>query len=562
MREDLTRPSTTVRDINGAADGREHPAEAPSPARLAWLRTVPLLVLVLTLLHGALLAMFTVLYPPYIGPDEPQHVDMAFALTRSVEWPAPGERALSLGVARTSDPFYRRGARRRVGPYLERDAVPRGGRPSLCALGGNAPSPTPPRYPNQMVQHAPLYYAIEAAVLKVAPGECAWPYDRLVWLMRGVSALLLLPLPLLAWATTRRIAGEGPVAQAAAALPLAVPGLIRVGALVNNDDLLILLGALLGLLLAGVVTGDLRRRTAALVGVVLAAALLTKFNAVIFAPVIVAAYAVAWWRGRGPLPWRQLLIVGGLSLLGAWWWLRNLILYGALQPHGWSGWALRDFESHGSIGQSHPFDSFWPVFVRLLERRFWSALGVIDRPELPWIVIRGLTVLLLVGVLAALVHGRARGGRASLAVLAAPAVLAFLALGLWDWLYYARVGLRGGIQGRYTYPALPPLVAVVAVGYGGLLGRFRRLLPLLACVLALGVQLFALRAILRSFWLPSPSGDRLTDLRVAFGALLAWSPWPPAATLAPFVLAAVLGLGAVAVATLVAVRTGAAPAAG
>jgi small subunit ribosomal protein S36 len=554
MRERLTEPSATVGDRHGTAGPSEPAASASPPARLARLRAVPPLVWALTLLHGALLVMFTVLYPPYIGPDEPQHVDMAVALTRSLAWPGPGERALALGVARTSDPFYNRGFRRRVGPYLEGDAVPRGERPSLCSAGGYAPSPTPPRYPNQMVQHGPLYYAIGAAVLKAAPGECGWPFDRLVWLLRGVSVLLVLPLPLLAWATARRLAGDGPVAQAAAALPLAVPGLTRVGALVNNDNLVILLGALLGLLLAGVVTGDRRLRTAALIGAALAAALLTKFNAVVFVPAVVAAYAVGWWRDRGPPPWRQLLLAGGVSLLGAWWWLRNLVVYGAVQPHGWSGWALRDFESHGSIGQSHPFDGFWPVYLRLLERRFWSALGLIDRPELPWAAIHGLTALLLLGILAALLLGRARGGRAGLAVLVAPAALVFFALGLWDWRYYARTGLRAGIQGRYTYPALAPLAAVVAVGYGGLFGRFRRLLPLLACLLGLGVQLLALRAVVRSFWTPSPGGDRLTDVREASAALLAWSPWPAGATLAPFVLAALLGLAALLAAAVVATR--------
>jgi hypothetical protein len=528
------------------APGEATPSGSPR-ARWARLRTVPLLVWVLTLFQGALMLTFTLIYPPYLGLDEPQHVDMAFALTRSVEWPGPGERALSLGIARTSGPFYGRGARL-VGPYLEGEAVPRGARPSLCALGGNAPTATPPALPNQMVQHPPLYYAIEAVVLEVAPDECDWQYDRLVWLLRGVSALLLLPLPLLAWATTRRLAGDGPVAQAAAAMPLLVPGLMRVGASVNNDDLLVLLGGILGLLLAGVVTGDLRRRTAVLVGAVVAAALLTKFNAVVFVPVAVAAYAVAWRRSRGPLPWRQVLIVGGVSLLGAWWWLRNRLLYGSFQLNGLGEEGASRVDARGSLGQSHPFDTFWPLFRRWMEGRFWSALGVIDRPALPGTLIRVLTLLVLAGVLAALIHGRARGGRAGLAVLAAPMLLSIAGVGLSTWLYYARTGLPAAIQGRYLYPAFLPLAAVVAVGYGGLLGRYRRLLPLLVCLLALWVQQLAVRIVMRSFWTPSPSGDRLTDARAAFDALLAWSPWPAAPTLLPFALTAVLGLAVLAAA--------------
>jgi hypothetical protein len=98
MRERLTEPSTTVGDQHGTAGPSEPAASASPPGRLARLRTVPPLVWVLTLLHGTLLVMFTVLYPPYIGPDEPQHVDMAVALTRSLAWPGPGERALALGA--------------------------------------------------------------------------------------------------------------------------------------------------------------------------------------------------------------------------------------------------------------------------------------------------------------------------------------------------------------------------------------------------------------------------------------------------------------------------------
>jgi small subunit ribosomal protein S36 len=531
--------------LTEAPDTAPEEAIPPASPRARWvrLRTVPTLVWLLTLFQGALLLVFTFLYPPYLGLDEPQHVDMAFGLTRSLQWPGPGERPLTLGIARTSDLFYGRDSRRFAAPYGEREAIPRGERPSPCSLGGYAPAP-PGRLPNQMVQHPPLYYALGAAVLKVAPGECAWPYDRLVWLLRSVSVVLLLPLPLLAWATTRRLAGDGPVAQAAAAMPLTVPAMIRGGASVNNDALLVLLGGVLGLLLAMVLTGDRRLRTAALVGAALAAAMLTKFNGVVFIPVTVAAYAVAWWRGRGPLPWRQLLIAGGVSLLGVWWWLHNRLLYGSFQIDGFGEEAARRIEARGSVGQSHPFKTFWPYFHKWMEARIWSALGIIDRPSLPGTVIRALTLLVLAGVLVALVHGRARGGRAALAVLVAPMILSLAGVGLTTWLYFARTGLPAAIQGRYVHPALLPLFAVVAVGYGGLLGRYRRLLPLLVCALAFVVELLALRVILRSYWVSFRSGDRLADIRAAFEALLAWSPWPAGPTLVPFVLAAALGLAA------------------
>lgn len=503
------------------------------------------------LLHAALLACYALLYPPYVAFDEPQHVDMVVAIAEDGEYPAPAERELALGVAQSSDTVY--SGNRLRGPYTEQNAVPRDERRSLTEYGGLEPAPTPPRYPNQMTQHPPAYYGLVAVVAELVPGEQDWAYDRTVALLRLTSALLLAPLPLLLWLGARRLLGDGPPAVAASALPLLVPGMTRTGGSVNNDVLVMLVAGALLVLLARVVTGDLRLRTAAGVGAVCAVALLTKGTAM---PVLVAvplAYAVGWRRSGTRLPWRQLVVVGSVAMLGGWWWVRNLVSYGALQPSGYGP------EAEAAIEATAPpppwtFDRWWPHFERL-EGRFWSALGMIDIPAaLPVWTVRALTVVAVVAIVFALVAGSdLAGGRWTALVLLTPFVLLFVALFRTTLSAYLDNGLPAGIQGRYLYGGAVIAAPVVAAGLATALGPLRRFSAVAVVAVGVGVQALAVAAVLRGFYLPGDrSVDRLNNLRAAADNLSAWSPFPPGATVVPFVLAAVLALAALAAAALTA----------
>lgn len=503
----------------------------------------------IVLLHAALLACYALLYPPYVAFDEPQHVDMVVAIAEDGEYPAPAERELALGVAQSSDTVY--GGKQLRGPYTAENAVPRDERRSLTEYGGTEPAPTPPRYPNQMTQHPPAYYGLVAVVAELVPGEQDWAFDRAVVLFRLASALLLAPLPLLLWLGARRLLGDGPPAVSAAALPLLVPGMTRTGGSVNNDVLVMIVSAALLVLLARVLTGDLSRRTAAGVGAVCAVALLTKGTAM---PVLVAvplAYAVGWRRTGARLPCQQLAVVGAVASLGGWWWVRNLVTYGALQPSGYGP------EAEAAIEATAPpppwtVDRWWPHFERL-EGRFWSALGMIDIPSaLPEWTVRALTVAAVVAIVFALVAGSdLAGGRWTALVLLTPFVLLFVALVETTLSAYLDNGLPAGIQGRYLYGGAVILAPVVAAGAATALGRLRRFQAIGVVAAGVGVQALAVGAVLRGFYLPGDrSVDRLNNLREAADNLAAWSPFPPGVTALPFVLAAVLALAALAAAAL------------
>lgn len=514
---------------------------------LGWVRSVPRAVWAICGCYLALLFCYALLYPPYLGFDEPQHVDMTVALRHDpLRWPDPGERVMSEGVARSSDAITRSVPAPKIGPYAASAVPSRADRPTLVDLGGNQPSTTPGRLPNQMVQHPPLHYALGAFALAVLPRSESLAYDQVVGLLRLLCVLMTAPLPLLCWAATHRLTGSAQTAAAAAAVPLGVPGLARNGASFNNDNLLVPLIGLLTVLLVRIMTGDVRRRTGLLAGLTLGAALLTKGTALPLVPLVPLAYAVAWRRHRQPFPWQPALAALGASALGGWWWLRNLVVYGVVQVNGLGSTA--PLAEAGAPPGPHRLGT-WLRFVEGgYDWRFWSALGYIDSPGLPFRLARALTLAVLVVVGVALV--RTRRDRPVLAVLLLPLLLSSVVLGLTSWLHFRRTGVVAAIQARYVYSGVTGLAVVVAVGLTALAERGRRWLPLGVLVGALALQATAIHAVLIGLWVPPGSAAGTGRYLAAGRAVAGWSPWPGAVTGAVFASAA--GLTVIAVSATVA----------
>ena len=493
----------------------------------------PLLVWALLGLHVAIMIMCSILYPATYGYDEPQHVDMAYAYSKSLHLYAPAERRVAEGVARTQKgPGF---PPRRAFPDVA--VRPRDQRPSFDAQGGN--HQLQGGLPNQQVQHPPLYYLAGAAVLHV-PGVGGLHYDQQIWLLRMLSVLALAPLPLLAWATARALLGPGPPALVAAALPVSVPGLSRIGASFTNDSLLILLGAVVLWLLARVLGGDLRVRTGALLGGALIAALLTKGFALVLPPVVLAGYLVAAveHRRRAILP---ALVALGLSGIGLLWWVRNLVLYGAVQPNGWGPEAYARI-----VGPPRPGGSlvtFLHGFAYRLGLRIWGGIGLPEKPRLAiqlcfgWAFV--LILLIAVGILVS------RGRRWSLVLLCLPAVLTTLVVASESWsLFHTHGGKLVAVQGRYLYVGLTGLGVAAAAGLVRIVPRtWARWLPGVVVVLAVATQVWAWRTLTQAWWVPGAARGRLGPaVRGAVDGLAEWSPFPAVPTFAPFVAAAVLAV--------------------
>src|ERR1019366_2025417 len=218
-------------------------------------------------------------------------------------------------------------------PFITYVPLPRADRPSFNSLGGATSEPEPTSVPNQLAQHPPGYYALAAGVLDAVPGSANLSWDQTVGLLRLLDFLFLLPLPYICWAIARRVTRTR-VAVAAAFAPILLPAFERLGGSVNNDDLLILLTSVFLLQVAKAMDGDTRIRVAMTMGISLTLALLTKGFALVLPPVAVLAYLVAWRRNRMPFPQWPVRIVVLAGAIGGLWSLRNLNVYGSVQPAG------------------------------------------------------------------------------------------------------------------------------------------------------------------------------------------------------------------------------------
>ena len=274
---------------------------------------------------------------------------------------------------------------------------------------------------------------LSRSVTRVTGGLDAWPFDRFVSLLRLFDVLLLAPLPLLAYAVARRLGAAEHAGVAAAAFLLAIPELSHFGGIVNNDDLLILLFGVCTLLLARVMTGDLTAWTAVLTGAAGGLALFTKGFALVFPVWALLAYLVSpARRGNGRLIAGRLGIVGVTAFaFGGWWWLRNLVVYGTVQP------TLTTFPP---VPGFRP-DTWWWIrhFVQAMTERFWSWIGG-SGGRVPAPVFLLATAISLAGIAVAIWTASNARRRAVLAILLLPIVANIGIVALPAYRAYARSG--------------------------------------------------------------------------------------------------------------------------
>jgi hypothetical protein len=484
---------------------------------------VPRAVWLIVGLHGALLALYSVSFAPFRGPDEPQHTDLVRYVAAERDYPRYDERKLSVqiwnsfGIVRFDVPAVR-------SRDLPEDAAPpRPDRPGFEELG--PPEEVIADESNQLPSHPPLYYVLAASVDYGA--NQIWEemaFDQEVGLLRLLDALMVLPLPLLAWFTARRLGAGWNVGLAAAVAMLAVPQLHHIGASVTNDGLLNLLISVATLLVARIATGDRSWRVAVLVGLVSGLALLTKAFA-LFLPIwILMAFGVAvkrgWnWRAAAP---RAGLALGLAFVVGGWWWARNLLVFGQLQ----TGIKLLAPAPAGF----EPDVGWWlGRYFTLMPWRFWGSFGWLD-VNIPAVLAITATAVLLSAVFWGVLSGGTRRLELLLMLVPAAAIAAMVAIGAFQG--YLRTSFDEGLQGRYLFPGLVGLMVVAA-------WRLRwRWAPLAVLAVAGVMQLSALRTILSFYW-----GGANPVEEVA--SVVAWAPWHPAA----------LGVGAALALALVVLTT-------
>lgn len=501
-------------------------------------------VWLVVLLHLAVMLGQTAVFPNVRSPDERQHVDLILQVRQGDAWPWPGPGTTYLTQGVTAGGFVE--ADSLDGPLHladRQDVPPRGARPSYLDGGGSATMTTevPSEVPgapgtgsdvpvfNQLVQHPPLYYLLGAGVVALVPDWQHAPLDQVWLLLRWWNALLALPLPLLLFAAARRLRLAEPLPVAAALVPLVIPELTHLESAVNNDNLLVILGACATLLVVRVLTGDLSRRTAAVLGLVTMLALLTKGFALMFPLWILLAYLVAGYRHRERLreAATSLLVVAAVSLPGIAWWVRNLVVHGMLQPHGTHATPPDLAPVHGWS------DGGFTWLARFTERMitlfFVQDHAATREHDASWWMARVALVLVVAGLVTALARRPVPRLDALVLLFPVPALAGIVARGSWEQ-FAAFHDFGAAQQGRYLYTGLVGLLVVALAGAAVLRPRWLRTVPLALLVLSGAMHLTFQYDVWHLYWLPHDGGPgAVVEAATAIGH---WYAFPGAVLVA------------------------------
>jgi small subunit ribosomal protein S36 len=482
-------------------------------------RRVPPAVWWVTALFGSLLALWSTFAPLGRAPDEPVHADLVEHIARGGSYPDfDGRRTSTALISAFVD--YVPGLN---GHWLTPEsAPPRAGRKTFEEYGGAKSSV----YSNQMPQHPPMYYWTTGSALRVERAvspDSDPPLDREWNVIRLMNAVMVLPLPLLTWFAARRLRTSTAVATAAAIVPLAIPQLLHIGASINNDNLFILLSAIVAVLVADVLHGDRRRTHAALTGTIAGLALLTKAFALVLLPWIALAYGYQVWHERDR--WKQsigclLIAAAAIFLVGGWWPGRNV----------WRGEgpfpSILSAAGGGGTGEARI--DWSRQFVTNIVQRFWGDFGYFEAPMTQAVVIIATVTATAMVVLAFTPPWKRQPTfpvhptRGQLTIFASlfPILLALVAY--WAYDHRAMRSPPPFMHGRYLFGAIVPFCVVVAVGLVRVLGRWS---PVAVLAAALVMQLDAARVGLRAWWAePDASVAR------SINAVVRWSPWPVSVT--------------------------------
>ncbi|MGD2147023.1 MAG: DUF2142 domain-containing protein [Anaerolineae bacterium] len=451
---------------------------APMDALLP--RSVVLLLVITVVAYLAIGILYAALTPTWQVPDEPAHYNYTRSLAEGLEFP----------VLERSD--YDQ-------DYLRH--LTSGGFPPELSI-----------QPLEYEDHQPpLFYLLAMPIYVLFRGE--------VLPLRLISVGLGAALLLVAFGTWKAIFPRRPeLALMGTAFVAFIPQHVAMTAGINNDTLAeLVVGGTLWTLMLYLRTGStaapgyeppsLPRPTEERpwqVGLLLAAALMTKTTAYVTIAVAIVAVAIRWWREQRPWHWaaRQLawMLVPAL-LLSAPWFLHNARVYGWTDPLA--------LARHNAVVQGQPRSSEWLAsygWRGLLSRMalttfhsFWGQFGWMAVP-LPSPVYRGLAVLsaiLVVGFVLWLVTGQQ--GRRSidpltcqrLSVLAISALLTISAY-IWYNLTFVQH------QGRYLFPALIPLATAAALGLDKLAAALpKRLRGWVLGLLFTGLATFSLYCLFR-----------------------------------------------------------------
>lgn len=424
--------------------------------------------------------LYALLTPPWLGPDEPRHVEYAMLLAdkgRLVTW---GDQTAQIEgriiASMDRERFWRFGL---VSPEVFKPGVIPSRFDDIWAQGLT-----------HELHQPPLYYLLLSPIAALGRDLDAGLLDRL---MRFISVLLATGTVALTWLTAREVFPDDTVIiWGSTALVALLPMHAFLGGVVNNDVLAEALAALAVLALARGLTRGFSWPLTLVLALACAGCVLAKRSAIIVLP-LVALVGLLWLARRISAPAARLAGAGLLGALALG--LTSSRLLDGLAAHAetlpgplrslvyvYLLFVLRPTEDHAFSVQPADFvteDAFayYSRAATTLFQTFWARFGWANVP-LAWYWYVPLALLSLLALAGALVvvwralrgHEPAAPGRRQAVILLAATVFFAVTLLLvkvvreWDSVP------RAAPQARTLFPALSAIAILFVAG-------LRRALP-------------------------------------------------------------------------------------
>ncbi|OII10444.1 hypothetical protein BIU97_09920 [Curtobacterium sp. MCBA15_009] len=467
----MTAPTTTT-----GSPTTDSPAAPTRAAR--WERIA---IAVVTATFGLWLVAWALVVPVFEAPDETAHIDAAVHVALGGEWVDPGALQVSNAVQAAK---------------AEQATKPADQWSTVSGLLQGAPGPS--ATVNQMTQHPPTAYLAGGLVLRAVDyGDLRWDHAFLA--LRLADALAVTALPLLVWASVRRVTRSPRAALVGALALFATPELASIGSSVSNDAPVLLVAGVVAWLATRLLTGDTRWRTTIALAVALGALVWIKGTGL---PAVPFVAVVVLFAGAGVLSLRRRVVRTVVAMavsggIGAWWWVHNWFAYGRVQPNGYT--AMRppkDFPpgEHPTLG--HFLDVSWGT----LARTFWGSFGGRAQVSMGDLLTAVLTLVALV-VLVGWAFRRGPQLRVALCLAVFPALLIGIQNRTSAHSYLTTTEVAA-TQGRYYFPAIVCLVVLSALAWRRLVpaGRARSWAAVALAVLLPAVGVYGFAVASAWFW--------------------------------------------------------------